>query len=488
MSLGPLFRNLHRALESTISTQKIISNPLINKPSYELTCQISVGIRSCSQSHSPARLPYTQHPLTRQSGIGLSVITFIFCGCLLSGSILSYRNFWFQFYPTAAEELRKPAQATPSCAMVATLPPGRPGNLTVEQEKKLQEFWKATLKVFGVPDLGGLDAGGSVNGIVNGENEDNPSEHGSSLVLEKKLKKKGLFRRRKGDSGDKDDVSIQSNTPEADDKFGQTKEFHQALATQSPQDLREAFWSMVKHDHPDGLLLRFLRARKWDVEKALVMMVSTMQWRSHDMHVDDDIMYNGEAAAYKDAIESTGPTKKEGEDFMKIMRLGKSFLHGCDKEGRPICIVRARLHRAGEQSEGSLERVTVHIIETARLLLSPPVDSAVSLQLHRILYVIMNVADHRIRHDRVFNGEHGNKSVLVYSIVAEFLKDYAPVKFMIKCFEANYPESLGVVLVHKSPWVFQGKPLASSFSFHPPKSGLSRHLDHHQRLAGSRRC
>jgi hypothetical protein len=27
---------------------------------------------------------------------------------------------------------------------------------------------------------------------------------------------------------------------------------------------------------------------------------------------------------------------------------------------------------------------------------------------------------------------------------------------MIKCFEANYPESLGVVLVHKAPWVFQG--------------------------------
>jgi len=34
--------------------------------------------------------------------------------------------------------------------------------------------------------------------------------------------------------------------------------------------------------------------------------------------------------------------------------------------------------------------------------------------------------------------------------------DYTPVKFMIKCFEANYPESLGVVLVHKAPWVFQG--------------------------------
>lgn len=33
--------------------------------------------------------------------------------------------------------------------------------------------------------------------------------------------------------------------------------------------------------------------------------------------------------------------------------------------------------------------------------------------------------------------------------------DYTPVKFMIKVFEANYPESLGAVLVHKAPWIFQ---------------------------------
>jgi len=27
---------------------------------------------------------------------------------------------------------------------------------------------------------------------------------------------------------------------------------------------------------------------------------------------------------------------------------------------------------------------------------------------------------------------------------------------MIKCFEAHYPESLGVCLVYKAPWIFQG--------------------------------
>ena len=47
--------------------------------------------------------------------------------------------------------------------------------------------------------------------------------------------------------------------------------------------------------------------------------------------------------------------------------------------------------------------------------------------------------------------------------------DYAPVKFMIKCFEANYPESLGAVLVHKAPWIFQGLYPTPFSSHHPTK-------------------
>lgn len=44
----------------------------------------------------------------------------------------------------------------------------------------------------------------------------------------------------------------------------------------------------------------------------------------------------------------------------------------------------------------------------------------------------------------------------VSNIILILLQDYPPVKFMIKCFEANYPESLGAVLVHNAPWIFQG--------------------------------
>ena len=163
-----------------------------------------------------------------------------------------------------------------------------------------------------------------------------------------------------------------------DDKYGQTKELHEILEKQAPEELRTAFWTMVKADHPDALLLRFLRARKWDVDKALAMLISTLHWRSAQMFVDEDVIKYGEGGAQEASQSSDTAVKKEGEDFLQQLKLGKSFLHGTDKEGRPICVVRVRLHKPGEQSERSMERYTVFVIETARLVLRPPVDTAVS--------------------------------------------------------------------------------------------------------------
>jgi hypothetical protein len=186
-------------------------------------------------------------------------------------------------------------------------------------------------------------------------------------------------------SSKKHDSPSPSHTPkpdDSDDKYGQVKEYQQILATQTPESLRAAFWSMVKSDHPDALLLRFLRARKWDVQKALVMLISTMSWRGNEMHVDDDVVFHGESGALRDSKSSDASVAREGKDFLEQMRLGKSFLHGTDKEGRPLCFVRARLHHGGDQTERSMERYTVYVIETARLVLRPPVETAVSFPIH----------------------------------------------------------------------------------------------------------
>lgn len=299
-------------------------------------------------------------------------------------------------HPAPLEEDPKPAitlQAhDPSdphyLAMPATGPPGRPSTLTPEQETKLKEFWLACLDVFGVSSSSTNHD--QDNGSASGASTPAPSEKGADK--EKKKKRFGLLGKKKDkDSSDAVDAAAAGDE---DDKYGQTKEFKAALANLTPEELRNAFWSMVKADDPDALLLRFLRARKWDVQNALVMLVSTMHWRAVEMHVDDDIMVTGDVEAAKKAAQGSGAEKKEAEDFLAQLRMGKSYLHGVDKDGRPMCFVRVRLHRQGEQSERSLERYTVYTIETARMLLRENVDTAVSFcplspktPLHRPTYL-----------------------------------------------------------------------------------------------------
>lgn len=215
------------------------------------------------------------------------------------------------------------------------------------------------------------------NGAASFDEKDRRETFGSE---KKKKRHLGIFGKshKNKESNSPTVENIANHTPsEADDKYGQTKEFKQALATQTPEDLRTTFWSMVKHDNPDALLLRFLRARKWDVEKALIMLVSTMHWRSQEVHVDDDVIRVGEGGAVDAIRHGERAAKKEAEDFLEQMRMGKSFLHGLDREGRPMCFVRVKLHRQGDQSETSLERYTVFVIETARFMLTGPVDTAV---------------------------------------------------------------------------------------------------------------
>ncbi|OBT68959.1 hypothetical protein VE03_01262 [Pseudogymnoascus sp. 23342-1-I1] len=299
--------------------------------------------------------------------------------------------------------------------MGETSQPGHIGNLSPEQEEKLQQLWIATLQVFGVLDT---EQAKALNSTVNATIVPVLSVQSAPASEQAKKKKRGWFGK-KNESEEKSTPAVSS-----DDKYGLETKFRHALENASPEVIRASFWSMLKHDHPDMILLRFLRARKWDVEKALVMMISTFHWRSVEMHVDDEIMVNGEEAMLLDSRSDDPVKKRKGADFLEQIRTGKSFLHGLDKSGRPMCIIRARLHHAGDQLEESLERFTVYVIEVARFVVQPPAETAC---------IVFDMSGFSLAN-----------------------MDYGPVKFMINCFEANYPESLGVILIHKAPWVFQG--------------------------------
>ncbi|KAJ6788910.1 hypothetical protein PWT90_00121 [Aphanocladium album] len=316
------------------------------------------------------------------------------------------------------------------------VPDGHLGNLTADQEKKLREFWQAVAGVSGWSE--DETASDAAKKAAAPEPEPEQSSGGWGFSMFKK--------------NDSSEHSSKSSGQE--DKFGLNKQFSEIVAKQSAETIRESIWEMTKHDHPDVLALRFLRARKWNVQNALVMFITAVNWRKNEMKLDEDIMLNGEAGALHEEQNGNGEAKQVGKDFLAQLRMGKSFLHGADKEGRPICVVRVRLHHGGEQTAESIEKYTVHIIETARLLINPPVETAT---------IIFDMTNFTLAN-----------------------MDYAPVKFMIKCFEANYPESLGAVLIQNSPWLFQGiwrviKPwldpvVASKVHFTNGRSGLEEFI------------
>ena len=304
--------------------------------------------------------------------MGANLILFALSVVVVGGAIVVNRNLNQHSLVPLVEQARDSQILRQSSVMSTTLLPGRPDNLTADQEKKLKEFWIALFHVFDVEVQAARPAGDSA--------AVQHSKDVSAKTPEKKDKTKraSVFGKKTPEKGAKTDGVGEAAQMEGEDKYGQGKEYQEVLDTHSREELRQAFWSMVKMDNPDGLLLRFLRARKWSVQNALVMLMATIRWRLAEVKVDSDIIKRGEEGALIDSEGSDVRFKKEGHDFLEQMRIGKSFIHGTDKDGRPMCFVRVRLHRAGEQTESSLERYTVYTIESARLLLHDDVDTAVS--------------------------------------------------------------------------------------------------------------
>lgn len=197
-----------------------------------------------------------------------------------------------------------------------------------------------------------------------------------------------------------------------------TEEFRQILSDKNPSAFHEQFWSFIKTDHPDALVLRFLRARKWDPEKAVSMLVAAVNWRGN-MDVDGKVVRQGEAVGLKEK------PSKEDQEFLEQYRSGKSYVRGTDKEDRPVYIVRVKLHDPKTVSGQTMEAYVLHNIESLRIGAREPDD----------------------------------KACLLFDMTGFGLRnmDFHLTRFIVEVFEARYPETLGCVLVHNAPFVFWGK-------------------------------
>ncbi|KAF8983885.1 hypothetical protein BGZ46_009342 [Entomortierella lignicola] len=177
----------------------------------------------------------------------------------------------------------------------------------------------------------------------------------------------------------------------------------------SPAEYHSAFWSFVQCEHPDTTVLRFLRARRWNVEKAMEMLILALEWRI-TMGVDEILQES------EDSIESKYP------GFLEQLKSGKVIFRGRDRQGRPLCLIDPSKHHPHAQSQVSIEKLSIYVIETARMMMLPPAET---------ISIVFNMSNFSLSN-----------------------MDWPTTKFFIHAAEACYPELLGNCLVHRAPWMF----------------------------------
>lgn len=154
----------------------------------------------------------------------------------------------------------------------------------------------------------------------------------------------------------------------------------------------------------DPIVLRFLRARKFDVNQAYEMLYAMLKFRIEFQQI---------------GVGALDPMMCENE-----LKAGKSFYHGHDKEGRPVCYIRARHHDPSKSDPLENQRFTVLMMEYGKSQLQPP----------------------------------GETVTIVFDMSNTTLKniDIKSMQFMVHTLQNFYPESLGKVLVYNSTWIVNG--------------------------------
>ncbi|KAL4907253.1 hypothetical protein BDW74DRAFT_148808 [Aspergillus multicolor] len=295
-------------------------------------------------------------------------------------------------------------------AYVGHTPPGWLGNLSADQETKLQQMWNIVLVLLDAASLGAPEQ----------PIENQTGEVGKPAAA---LTRTDTLASANGTSAFT--AHLAQTLKETGLTTNEIKSLKDVLHDTTAEELRAGLLSTAKNDNPDALLLRFLRARKFDVGKSFNMMLRSMLWRIKQVRVDEKVLLNTELDALRETKDKSKPHEaKEAEGFLSQMRMGKCYQHGHDKQGRPVGVVRVKLHKPSAQSTEAINRFILHVIESTRLLLVPPVDTV----------------------------------TIVFDLTGFSLSnmEYPPVKFIIECFQDNYPESLGNLLIHNAPWIFSG--------------------------------
>lgn len=263
----------------------------------------------------------------------------------------------------------------------AEKPWGYVGHLDATQEEKLHQFWRIIMQSWD-SSIPGPDPGrkGSVSSQGTGKSH------------------RRFFSLGRSPTQPTDDelapipANLLSSLKALDAGPAELKSIGALLKKMPGDQLRKAILPMLKQDHPDALMLRYIRAEKWNIPKAWVKFVSAVNWRTNEYKCDEEVTIKGEEHNLEKSRQTKDmAAKKDGEGFMLQCETGKGHFHGCDKWGRPVCIIRVRLHDPKQQTEKGLNDYIIHCIETVRLLAVPPVETMVSRVTAHIACLKTNV-------------------------------------------------------------------------------------------------
>lgn len=276
------------------------------------------------------------------------------------------------------------------------MPEGYLGNLTPEHEEKLHKMWDTFF------DVCERATGSKVEGKKGfaedwGVDTEAAKKKTSGMGQLKGLKNTGISK--EDDAKDK----AQARAEEAN--------MENLLSTYGPESLRNAFWALCKRDHPDIAMLRFLRARKWDISRTIAMIASTLKWRL-DTNLDT-LLENGDL----------GNGKQIPKYIENFDENGKVFTLGTNHKNQPVMYVQFKKHVIWAQPQATTKKFIIAHFELVRLLVVPPNDKIVLL----------------------FDCTGFGPSNLD---VTNFL-------YILQCLQSYFPETLAVLYLHKAPWILQ---------------------------------
>jgi hypothetical protein len=188
------------------------------------------------------------------------------------------------------------------------------------------------------------------------------------------------------------------------------------FANYKPEELHGAFWKNQRQDLLDNWVLKFVRARNFDVERSLAMFTRDLDWRTN------------ECRAYEWLLEGDAPLYIKGtnQGFVKNFLVNKAWIRGRDKKENIVFLFRAKMHMIADANPSDeMRRWCVTMIEWCRLFMS----DAKSLK---------------------------DQANILFDLTGFSLKnaDYTTIKFIADVFEAHYPECLEKIFIYNAPWIF----------------------------------